>query len=1046
MNNILNSPFKFLDPYGRDDYNIFFGREDEVNALYQHIHKNRLVLVYGTSGTGKTSIVQCGLMNRMDDTDWFPIFIRRGDQLVESLLSITEKAADTTAADIPSTTLTGSPQYKQAPQMLRTRSAAVDAPKKIYAALKAINLRYLRSVYLIFDQFEELLIMGTEDEKKSTIEIIDHILNDPELQFCNLLFIMREEFFAGLSRFEKDIPDFCDRRLRIEPMNNRNVEQVIERSCAKFNMKLEQGNTNAKEIIQVVSERQSVSLPYLQIYLDQLWRTVYMNTPDKTEPPNSNWPILQINSTIIRQFGCLQDVLDRFMHERIHVIQEELEKTFPDIEDDFVANVLDAFVTSEGTKRPVPYALVNKGIWFTGLVPPYLQGRSSALMTSCLSELEKNKILRADGQTYELAHDTLAGLINNRRTEEQRRAGLTENQILSRYNGYKNNMSDLLTAREIALYEPYMKRLNLPREVLDFYVESVNRRHNELNKQKRQQKRQKILRLGWIIGAILLLGCGGAYIYIQMLTREFNRNESLVYMGFDLADKDAATALGLFGVFRDKISGEDTSMLNEKLKEIIQTQKSQALFAASTYTMPFVKVDPIDIDLSDDGQLVLFNMLPKEEQDSIKSYQLSTINGAAFNTFDSVSYAYIVNGSNLALVCKRIIRQEAATQEPSRRGSTRANRAGRSLYWIRNQAFLYNPISDDSIPVPLEKGQQLHELPDIIKYASNAEESYHVQATASGNLIVPYLESGMERVMLLNKNGTVFARFPSSSTITVSRDRRKFMFMQYNLGFYPELHVFNEYGEVLHRISDEIVYADFTDDGSLIWGTTSACHILKGRDTLTYDAPFNKDIQYAYGNLATGLFAVVLGDTPTGNYFSRVAESVIVTNIANGNEEQLTGIPVGIHTGKGFAIMLRHPQPIPGETTESADTLLRYNLLKKQNPKVCIVPEGIKNLQYNGNTGEVMVYTQDNRLLILDSNLLVKKGLLITSNDLYGMAIGGQSFYYARDRFLTIFNNDTSRLNVFDEASIWSRLYAPGSPVKPITDKKKIKSLGLHFK
>ncbi len=455
--------------------------------------------------------------------------------------------------ELTTNALSGARQYQQAPQTLRARPAPGVIKEKIIAALRGINLRYMRPVHLIFDQFEELLIMGSEEEKKTIIGIIDHILNDPELQFCNFLFIMREEFFAGLSRFEKDIPDFCNRRLRIEPMNNRNVEEVILRSCERFNIQLEQGADNAKEIIAVLAERQTVSLPYLQIYLDQLWRTVYMNTPDKTEATDSNWPLLRINSTIIRQFGNLQNVLDRFMHERIHVIQEELEQLFPQIEDDFVANVLDAFVTNEGTKRPIPFARVNDSIWFTGIVPPYLQGRSSALMTSCLSELEKNKILRTDGQTYELAHDILAGLIDNRRTEEQRRTGFTEKQIISRYEGFKNNTSELLSLREIASYEPYMKRLSLPPEVMEFYKSSMHRRHAELAKEKRQKNRQRIWRLGWIIGAVLLAVITGFIFYTRKLTREFNRNESLVYMGFDLADKDAATALGLFDIFRKKL-------------------------------------------------------------------------------------------------------------------------------------------------------------------------------------------------------------------------------------------------------------------------------------------------------------------------------------------------------------------------------------------------------------------------------------------------------------------------------------------------------------
>ncbi|WP_126246741.1 ATP-binding protein [Chitinophaga rhizosphaerae] len=1044
MNSILNSPFKFLDPYGREDYNIFFGRDEEVNALYQHIHKNRLVLVYGTSGTGKTSIVQCGLQNRMDDTDWFPLFIRRGDQLVESLLSATQSAADPFSGEMPSNSLSGGKAYKQASSVLRSRSGG-DAAQKIYEALKGINLRYLRSVYLIFDQFEELLIMGTEEEKKTIIEIIDHILCDPDLQFCNFLLIMREEFFAGLSPFERAIPDFCDRRLRIEPMSNRNVEEVIVKSCERFNIRLEQGADNAKEIISVLSERQTVSLPYLQIYLDQLWRTVYMNTPDKPEPSGSAWPPLTVNSTIIRQFGSLQRVLDRFMHERIHVIQEQLEKDFPDIEGDFVANVLDAFVTSEGTKRPLPYARVNDGIWFTGLVPPYLQGRSSALMTSCLTELEKNKILRSDGQTYELAHDILAGLIDNRRTEEQRKTGFTEKQIISRYEGYKNNTSELLSLREIASYEPYMKRLSLPAEVIEFYRTSVNKRHADLLKEKRQKFRQRLWRYSWVIGVLLLVGITFTIWYVRKLQREFNRNESLVYMGFDLAGKDAREALGLFKVFRDKVYGEDAKMVDEKLQEIMQLQKSQALFAVSTYSMPFVKVDALDIDLSDDGKLVLYNMLPKETQDSLKSYQISTIQGANLMKFDSVPYAYFVNGSNLVAVSKRTIREEMVPTGISTKGNSRSNRM-RAMYWLRNEGFLYDPAKDETIRIPLETGQQLHDVSEILKYANDAHESYHIQATASGNLIVPYVENGRDRIMLLNKYGKVFARFAASSTVTVSRDRRKFMYLEYNLGYYPEMHVVSETGVELHRISGEITFTDFTDDGSPLWGTPGICNILNGADTLIYDAPFNRDIHYAYANLATEMFAVVLGTSPINVFAFSKVNGVNISNFNNGATESLPGFPIGIHMGKGYAIMLRNTHSEPGATSDAADTIFRYDFRKKTPPRSFVVAEGVKDQLYNAASGDVMVYTQNSRLLVLDSNLTLKKGLMLTSNDLFGMSNGGQTFFYARDRYLTIFHNDTSRLNVFDPASIWAKLYTPGSPVQPITDRKRLRELGLHFK
>ena len=69
------SPFKFLDPYARSDKAVFFGRDAEVEELYRLVFQTNLVLVYGTSGTGKTSLIQCGLANRFQPSDWFELFV-----------------------------------------------------------------------------------------------------------------------------------------------------------------------------------------------------------------------------------------------------------------------------------------------------------------------------------------------------------------------------------------------------------------------------------------------------------------------------------------------------------------------------------------------------------------------------------------------------------------------------------------------------------------------------------------------------------------------------------------------------------------------------------------------------------------------------------------------------------------------------------------------------------------------------------------------------------------------------------------------------------
>ncbi len=87
------SPFKFLDSYGKEDRAIFFGRDAEIEELYERVFESNLILLYGASGTGKTSLIDCGLANQFESTEWLPVFIRRSNHLLTDMEeAIREKA------------------------------------------------------------------------------------------------------------------------------------------------------------------------------------------------------------------------------------------------------------------------------------------------------------------------------------------------------------------------------------------------------------------------------------------------------------------------------------------------------------------------------------------------------------------------------------------------------------------------------------------------------------------------------------------------------------------------------------------------------------------------------------------------------------------------------------------------------------------------------------------------------------------------------------------------------------------------------------------
>lgn len=92
-------PIKFLDAYTRKDKDFFFGRNAEIEDLYQMVFQTDLLLIYGASGTGKTSLIQCGLANKFQEYDWMPLHVRRGDDINASLSQALERAGGYTTTD-----------------------------------------------------------------------------------------------------------------------------------------------------------------------------------------------------------------------------------------------------------------------------------------------------------------------------------------------------------------------------------------------------------------------------------------------------------------------------------------------------------------------------------------------------------------------------------------------------------------------------------------------------------------------------------------------------------------------------------------------------------------------------------------------------------------------------------------------------------------------------------------------------------------------------------------------------------------------------------
>ena len=88
------SPFKFLDAYGVGDRSLFFGRDNEIHDLYARFYHSRVLLVYGESGTGKTSLIECGLRSEIPAEEALFVTVRTAQDPFEAVRRALQRVLD----------------------------------------------------------------------------------------------------------------------------------------------------------------------------------------------------------------------------------------------------------------------------------------------------------------------------------------------------------------------------------------------------------------------------------------------------------------------------------------------------------------------------------------------------------------------------------------------------------------------------------------------------------------------------------------------------------------------------------------------------------------------------------------------------------------------------------------------------------------------------------------------------------------------------------------------------------------------------------------
>jgi len=280
------APYRGLAAMTEADSDFFFGRESEtvdVLAAVGTAH-DRLAVLLGNSGVGKSSLAQAGVLGALKrqgwpegvdkSLPWPPLFtasrrwcylkMQPGTEPVRALVEPFLKTWQIDATD-PKWEQRRSEWITALSEGHATLSGLLDATERRYEELGQPRPP---AFFLYVDQGEELYARSEESQRLAFSKLIADAIKDPRLF---VLMSMRSDFFGSL---QNDTELFAiHRQINVPPLREAELSEIVSKPASLLSARFESeqlaedlGRRAAEE-----SARDAGALPLLSYLLDDMW-------------------------------------------------------------------------------------------------------------------------------------------------------------------------------------------------------------------------------------------------------------------------------------------------------------------------------------------------------------------------------------------------------------------------------------------------------------------------------------------------------------------------------------------------------------------------------------------------------------------------------------------------------------------------------------------------------------------------------------------------------------------------------------------------------
>ena len=192
------NPYPGLRPFRIDEDHLFFEREEQIRTLIDRLDKSRFVAVVGTSGSGKSSLVKCGLLSELQRGT----MIRAGSHWEVAVMQPGADPARNLARALIEADLYDSEDGEVLPRLLATLSRS---RRGLVEAVRQSEIDPSGNLLLVVDRFEELFRFrrsshqSSEDAASFVALLLEAVEQSAQSIFVALT--MRSDFLGDCSQF-----------------------------------------------------------------------------------------------------------------------------------------------------------------------------------------------------------------------------------------------------------------------------------------------------------------------------------------------------------------------------------------------------------------------------------------------------------------------------------------------------------------------------------------------------------------------------------------------------------------------------------------------------------------------------------------------------------------------------------------------------------------------------------------------------------------------------------------------------------------------------